>query len=264
MAIYRTNTEELTSIADAIREKTGDNSPLIYPTGFISAISGISTGSTVIPNWRGHEVTLLNENIYNQSFKLNTTTYPNWTPSTSSSIIKDAENVSTTVSNIDLANYDYYVQTTGHIEFVYPNGTSVLGGSLEGFYNGYYIITSNQGSASNLASNTYAGAAYFGTALPLILYTNTSGNNAVTYSGYGIYFTHSQPSLSGTTLTVKTPVIRAATNAQVFSSNMASALDTANTTITVKINIYRCNSKSAYYGGLQKELIDMYQSIHNS
>ena len=45
MAKYSTNTEELTSIADAIRAKSGTNLSLTYPAGFVSAIQNIPTGS---------------------------------------------------------------------------------------------------------------------------------------------------------------------------------------------------------------------------
>lgn len=44
MADYLTNTTELTAVADAIREKTGENGDLIYPNGFVSAIENISSG----------------------------------------------------------------------------------------------------------------------------------------------------------------------------------------------------------------------------
>ena len=44
MATRYTSDAELTSVADAIRAKTGSNSTIVYPSGFISAISGISSG----------------------------------------------------------------------------------------------------------------------------------------------------------------------------------------------------------------------------
>lgn len=43
MATYKTTTEQLTSIANAIREKGGTNENLTYPAGFVSAIQNIST-----------------------------------------------------------------------------------------------------------------------------------------------------------------------------------------------------------------------------
>lgn len=48
MAKYYTTTEELTSIANAIRTKGNTNSSLVYPTGFVSAIQNISTSSAPI------------------------------------------------------------------------------------------------------------------------------------------------------------------------------------------------------------------------
>lgn len=44
MATLLTNTNELTSIADAIRTKGGTSTTLVYPNGFVSAINSIPTG----------------------------------------------------------------------------------------------------------------------------------------------------------------------------------------------------------------------------
>lgn len=41
---YTTDSDELTSIADAIRAKGGTSAALVYPTGFVSAINDISAG----------------------------------------------------------------------------------------------------------------------------------------------------------------------------------------------------------------------------
>ena len=44
MAEYLTNTTELTKVASAIREKGGTSDSLVFPDGFVSAISAIKTG----------------------------------------------------------------------------------------------------------------------------------------------------------------------------------------------------------------------------
>jgi hypothetical protein len=44
---YLTNTSELTSVADAIREKGGTSAPLTYPFGWVSAIQDIQTGGDI-------------------------------------------------------------------------------------------------------------------------------------------------------------------------------------------------------------------------
>ena len=46
MAEYLTNTAELTSVADAIRAKSGQTGQLIYPDGFASAVAGIKKAPT--------------------------------------------------------------------------------------------------------------------------------------------------------------------------------------------------------------------------
>ena len=43
MAEYLTNTADLTEVADAIRVKGGTSEPLVYPSGFVSAIQSIDT-----------------------------------------------------------------------------------------------------------------------------------------------------------------------------------------------------------------------------
>ena len=46
---YQTTGADLTSVADAIRNRGGTSSPLLYPSGFVSAIAAIpSEGSTVV------------------------------------------------------------------------------------------------------------------------------------------------------------------------------------------------------------------------
>lgn len=45
MSEYLTNTTDLTAVADAIRAKGGTSAPLAYPSGFVSAIQAIPSGS---------------------------------------------------------------------------------------------------------------------------------------------------------------------------------------------------------------------------
>ena len=52
-----TTSEDLTSVANAIRAKTGNSSALVYPTEFVSAIGGITTGTAY--DWKGENITLV-------------------------------------------------------------------------------------------------------------------------------------------------------------------------------------------------------------
>ena len=44
---YTVNAADLTSVADAIRTKGGTSAQLVFPSGFVSAIEDIQSGSTV-------------------------------------------------------------------------------------------------------------------------------------------------------------------------------------------------------------------------
>ena len=53
MSNYITSDIELQSVANAIREKGGTSAPLVYPTGFVSAIEDIQVGASY-PEAAGH------------------------------------------------------------------------------------------------------------------------------------------------------------------------------------------------------------------
>ena len=46
MAEYLVQDTSLTAVADAIRAKTGGSTPLAFPSGMVSAIAGITSGSS--------------------------------------------------------------------------------------------------------------------------------------------------------------------------------------------------------------------------
>lgn len=49
MAEYLTNTADLTAVANAIRAKGGTSAPMVYPSGFVSAIQAIDTTGETKP-----------------------------------------------------------------------------------------------------------------------------------------------------------------------------------------------------------------------
>ena len=67
MADYLTTDTELTSVANAIRTKGGTSASLIYPTGFVSAIQAISTGTDVSDTTLTADKALSGYYFYNSS-----------------------------------------------------------------------------------------------------------------------------------------------------------------------------------------------------
>lgn len=74
---YLVNKEDLTTVANAIREKTGSSGDLSFPDGFVSAVNSISTGAELqfsIVGGSNYPTNPTNNTIW-----INTTTsIPNW------------------------------------------------------------------------------------------------------------------------------------------------------------------------------------------
>lgn len=66
MANYLTNTEELTSVANAIRTKSGGSSPLAFPSGFVSEIGNIPSGGDVSYNEKTLYLNITFSNYYGE------------------------------------------------------------------------------------------------------------------------------------------------------------------------------------------------------
>ena len=83
MSNYYTTSEDLTSIANAIRAASDENSPLVYPTGFVSKIGELSKWNPYGP----HKELIWTSNVIEHTFA--ETTLSSWTPSTSATTIFD-------------------------------------------------------------------------------------------------------------------------------------------------------------------------------
>jgi len=116
MAKCYTTSEDLTSIANAIRAKTGSESSLVYPSGFVSAINSIDTsGSSIVETPRnpfGKE-SLYHLNLLEDSFNLDSINFSNWTPSTT------VTNLTTSTRRDDLKFYRDLSNRTGMLKLDY-------------------------------------------------------------------------------------------------------------------------------------------------
>ena len=114
-----TTSEDLTSVANAIRAKTGNSSALVYPTGFVSAIGGITTGTAY--DWRGENTTLV-KNILNENITLADTDFPNITPSTSTSVLLPEANLTSEKVFRTMTSEELLMVYTLSVKFAYKSG----------------------------------------------------------------------------------------------------------------------------------------------
>ena len=65
MAEYLVNSEDLTTVADAIRAKGGTDEQLAFPAGFVSAVQAIAAGGVLTVNGTNlHDASTDTENYY--------------------------------------------------------------------------------------------------------------------------------------------------------------------------------------------------------
>ena len=258
MAIYRTNTEELTSIADAIRAKTGDNSSLVYPTGFVSAIQNIPY------NWMGEDATFI-DTLYEHTYKLSDTSFNASDVSTSNTTILSSTNLE---SRYLPAQYDYILKLLVTTDYQYTITLTNTAHILEGYFCGVLPFGQKPMTNSDFTNNTMSYVSNTGAyAVYNNLFINNSGTQEWTANGYGITFSMNGPSLSNQQadtfgLTVALPPIRVNYHNSYMKQEAINALDVENTTIHMKYELYRCKQNDIWHGA-HEETIKLYQAKHN-
>ncbi len=248
MAFYRTTDTELTSIADAIRTKTGDSSPLVYPTGFVSAINQLEKSKQF--NIMGDDLTLVNT-IYDTSFSLDTTTYSQWTPSSTPTTLTTSTDLPTITVD---GSYEYMLQVMGDIQFAYVAGASNNNKMFQYYINSICPLgrrASTQTNLFNHAPDTFVYLSNLWNSSTLASNSNGAMQNRIA-TAYGLYISTVTPTLSkqdtaNPIITPKTPIVRAATTTVYMTESSFSELDPTNTIITITMKLYRCNTKNNFF-----------------
>lgn len=234
MAQYLTTSEELTSVANAIRAKTGGNSPLVYPTGFVNAINGIGW------SWIGENPELIYESEnYNIAFA--DTLLPTWTPSTTAFTIYEPFNC---VSGLTLDNTKFYnIVFEVYANFVYNTNPSVA--HMEQIYSiGFYNFGARPYSFESFTNNINDWTTYaISTGMNYSIYKTAGGVPTITQNTYGLYFNTSSPALSNQNknpfiCNLRTPQVRAIVGNSYMPSDAFSLLDMNNSNIHMKVKLY--------------------------
>ena len=266
MADYLVTDTELTSLANAIRTKTGDNSSLTFPSGFVSAIQGISTGTESTFDGFGLNPEYVST-ILDDSILLKDTDYATWTPSTTASIILPLSNLST--STLATTEYDYTVFTDVTINYVYKSGTTVVNGPLEYYYTCITSPIRRASTRTEFNNDTRAQSSYDYAEWRVLLYAYPGGSTYISYSNNGIYASGATPlvsngSTSTPSYTWRSPVIRAVCNSTTMTEAMAAAIDQNQTAIKRKMTLYRYTKDSTRNNNIYQRLNNLYTAEHSN
>ena len=263
MAQYLTTSEDLTSIADTIRAKTGENSPLVYPTGFITDI-----GKLCKYDWKGENLTLISH-ILNETITLADTNFPNITPSTSTSVILPEYNINSAKVYRDMISEELFMVYTLSVKFAYKSGYTPTT-ALDEQYEVYTIRAARRPTqVSNFTYKNYFTTISTNFSEVGIYFNNTGsarsvewGNNIGVYMNCSLGTSNSDlVSSPDTGITPRFPSIRFAASNNYMTTTASNNIDAEKTTIHYTLDMYVCNANSMA-SGMTDSVINLYQAAH--
>jgi hypothetical protein len=251
---------DLTGIANAIRAKTGSNSSLLFPSGFVSAVQNINHGAL---DWMGDEVEFVSE-FHRSKTMLSATDFATWTPSKTATDMQASSNLSTI--SINLADYEYMIEWLWQFTPAYPSGQTYKNTIDRQVGAIYQTAHRRPYGLANFEAENYAYN--YVTALTtnigyLIYWTSKAARSWTTGNSYGVYCSSTTATVSSTgadtvNLTPKTPKIVARCNDTYFTTTRADEIDKANSHIIIVGNLYRMRVGSCALRNMYGKTIDIY------
>ena len=260
MARYYTDTEELTSIANAIRTKTGGSSSLVYPTGFVSEINELTKY-----NWIGKDAELVST-VYDDEIVLSDTTLGSWTPSTSTTTVFDGTKQNATAVTVN-NEYDYMVITDCYTTLAYT-GTPSNPRVLEHYSSSYESVCSRPSSYNDWVSDLKATYSYDSNVTHYLnICINSSGVSRISINSVGLYTIGNHPNVNtssypSVTITARLPNIRVATSNDYMPATAFQELDLNNSKTHITIKVYR-TAHDGMWQGAWETFRKMYNTVHN-
>lgn len=241
MADYITNTEELTSIANAIRGKTGKTASLEYPAEFVSEINSISSGGggdSIIGAIRGDAELVWSHTEDAMIFEDLGLTKPTY--STSGQRLRQSSTLASL--SIDLANYSYCVLSRALVIPEYDIETRDKGRE-EYFASAVFneIIGTKMGLFKSLDGSTLynssIGTMASATSSYNLMYWIDAKTMVRATSSYGVYVGMADPSSSSASIEIKSLSINMRGNTYFFNQTYWDAMTDAR--VQIFQGIYR-------------------------
>ena len=223
--------------------------------------SGEAVTGTYVWNWKGSKPEFV-QKFYDQTLALSTTSFPDWTASTTATSIKATEDITTVT--LDMANYEYLVRWKYRIDFVYNTGATLKAIPIRECADMWQEIIRRPSTLANLRNEVFNGN-YCITlyTAPLLEYYTTKGADSFTYSiSYGVYPSATAHTFSNSTsdtpvLTLKTPQINARCYSSYFATARKTEIDSTNTKYHLVGELYRVPVE-ATARCMYEDLVDIY------
>lgn len=225
-----TTSEDLTSIANAIRAKSGNNSSLVYPTGFISEIENISGDI-----WDGYGANPVVLYSHDYTIAMKDTSIESITPSTTNQIIYTIPTV--TINDISPTTHDFCFHVTGYINFLYKQE---LAAPYLCQYS-YYTTVGKSALISGSGTRDYEQPHWY--------YKTATGRSVAYSSAQGItIWIPNLLTFSKTSITLPEINIRLGLSTNTyFTDTILSQLDLSNTKMIMSVKMTQYQAQSTRY-----------------
>ena len=235
-------------------------------TGKTAYVNGTKLTGTNAYTWQGANAELVEADYYTWSGTLANTTYSSWTPGTTATSILATTNAKTFVA--DMTKYEYMLEWVWDVETAWPSGQTMSYCPMRNYGTMYQTVMRRPYGLQNFADDNWAYNYVTNdyTASQYLIYYNSSKNLTWTTTMYGIYASAltaagvSSTSSNTPTITPKRPVVSARCNSSYFTTTRAGQVDQANTTIKIKMNLYRMDINTSNLHFMWRKAIDMYNN----
>ena len=235
----------LYNIADAIRTKNGTSNKYT-PATMASAILAFPTATDY--NWMGPNVECLSSSFYHSVVYAPSTTYENWTASTTAKALVASKNMTAfTAENMD--EYAYLIRWIVETNISYLSTATLQAFPIRAINLFDQQIIRRPSSLSNIQISAFNSAVTINPlALGWMQYYNTSGSLTYTWAAaYGFYGAVVAPAITNSTstnitVTPRVPSLYTRCSSTLFAVDRKPEVDIANTYYTIHAELYKMDA----------------------
>lgn len=238
-------TTHLQNIADAIRTKNGTSNKYT-PATMANAI--LAFPAAVPYNWMGDNVECLSSSFYHSVVYAPSTTYANWTASTTAKALVASKNMTSFIAS-DMEHYAYLIRWVVETNISYLSTATLQAFPIRAINLMDQQIIRRPSSLTNIQNSAFNSAI---TVNPLgigwMQYYNTSGSLTYTWAAaYGFYGAIVAPAITNSTsanitVTPRVPSLYTRCSSTIFATARKGEVDIENTYYTIHGELYRMDA----------------------
>ena len=238
---------DLTSVANAIRGKTGGSVMLAFPADFVSAINNIPSGGGGQYAMFGPNTEYLGRKVTDIVNLKDDTDFDSWTASTTYHTLKVAHSTNDMLLSIDGTNYVYAVVTTQYCSIKHLAGATLKATPIAHCCVCYSFCFPYPSLRSDLEGAYTMNMALSGQVYGIRYYNSTGTDSFSANQAYGVYSTGAPTiSLNTAQIALKLGAINCRCNTSYFATARKPEIDSENTNMVRTVDVYRtpCNDSA--------------------